>query len=195
MAMSFDTLVTEVLSRPGSMRLVAVDGPGGAGKSAFAARLSRRAADAPVVPTDEFASWDEPLEWWPRLLAQVIEPLVAGDDGCFQRYDWTQRRLADWVTVPRRPIVIIEGVSSGRREWSRHLAYTVFVATPEQIRLRRGLERDGKHMLDQWRSWMAAEAHHFARDGVLDRADVVVDGEPSLAHNPEEEFVVLRHRT
>ena len=93
------------------------------------------------VSTDEFALWDEPLEWWPRLLAQV----------------------------------------AGRREWSRHLAYTVFIATPEQSRLRRGHERDGKHRLDQWRSWMAAEAHHFARDGVLDRADVVVDGEPSLA--------------
>ncbi len=190
--MTFDAVVADVLSSPAPVRLVAVDGPGGAGKSTFAARLSRHAGDAPVVHTDDFASWEEPLAWWPRLLAQVIEPLVTGDEGRFQRYDWAERRLSDWVTVPRRPMVIIEGVSSGRREWSAHLAVTVFVATPEQVRLRRGLDRDGDHMLDQWRSWMAAEERHFVDDGVLDRAALVVDGAPSLDHRPDEEFVVLR---
>ncbi len=192
--MRFDALVAEVLSCPGPVRLVAVDGPGGAGKSTFAARLARHAGDVAVVHTDDFASWVEPLEWWPRLLAQVIDPLVAGDEGRFQRYDWAEARLAEWVTVPRRPIVIIEGVSSGRREWREHLAYCVFVTSPEQIRLQRGLERDGAQMLDQWRSWMAAEDRHFAEDGVADRADLIVDGAPVLDHDPEEEIDVLRRR-
>ena len=73
MAMRFDTLVAEVLSCPASVRLVAVDGPGGAGKSA-SARTGFHDVQrvAPAAPTDEFASGDEPLAWWPRLLAQVI---------------------------------------------------------------------------------------------------------------------------
>ncbi len=191
--MKYAELVADVMSRPGPVRLVAIDGPGGAGKSTFAARLARHAGDAPVVHTDDFASWDEPLEWWPRLLAQVIAPLSAGDEGYFQRYDWDERRLADWVVVPRRPIVIIEGVSSGRDEWSGHLACTVFVATSEQCRLQRGLDRDGEHMREQWHSWIAAEDRHFADDAVLDRAALIVDGQPSLDHSPEDEFIVL-HR-
>lgn len=192
--MTYEALAAEVLSCPGPVRLVAVDGHGGAGKTTFAARLSRRAGGAPVVHTDDFASWEEPLRWWPRLLAQVIEPLAAGDEGRFQRYDWVQRRLANWVTVSRDPIVIIEGVSAGRREWSGHLAYTVFVRTPEEVRVRRALERDGEDMVDQWRSWIAAEEAHFAGDAVLERAALVVDGRPSVDVSAEDEFVVVRRR-
>ncbi len=133
--MTFDELTAALLSRPAPVRLVAVDGPGGAGKGTFAARLARSAAGAVIVHTDDFAWWDDPLGWWPRLLEQVIDPLVAGREGRFQRSDWPEGRLAEWVTVERAPIVIIEGVSSGRKEWSHHLAYTVFVDAPEPSRL------------------------------------------------------------
>jgi uridine kinase len=192
--MSYDALVAEVLSQPGPVRLVAIDGPGGAGKSTFARRLSRRAGDAPIVHTDDFASWEEPLQWWPRLLEQVIEPLASGEQGCFQRYDWEQRRLADWVVVERSPVVVLEGVSAARREWSEHLAYGVFVSTSARSRLLRGLARDGASMREQWHSWMEAEDRHFAEDRAMDRAELIVDGEPMVDHRPEEQFVVLRRR-
>lgn len=93
--------------------LVAIDGPGGSGKSTFAERLSTALGGAPIVPTDDFASADTPLEWWPRLLSQVIEPLIKGRQARYQRYDWVRRGLADWVEVPAAPAVILEGVSSG----------------------------------------------------------------------------------
>lgn len=180
--MTFDELTAALLSRPAPVRLVAVDGPGGAGKGTFAARLARSAAGAVIVHTDDFASWDEPLGWWPRLLEQVIDPLVAGHEGRFQRFDWSEGRLVEWVTVERAPIVISEGVSSGRKGWSHHLAYTVFVDAPEPSRLRRGLDRDGDHMVDHWRSWMASEEDHFT------------DDHPTVEHNPKQEFVVLACR-
>lgn len=47
-------------------RIVAIDGPGGAGKSSLAAYLAQE-LDAPVVHTDDFASWDNPIDWWPEL--------------------------------------------------------------------------------------------------------------------------------
>jgi hypothetical protein len=31
--------------------------------------------DATVVHTDDFASWDEPVDWWPRMLAELFIPL------------------------------------------------------------------------------------------------------------------------
>ena len=60
-------------------RIVAVDGPGGAGKSTLAERLAAALENAPVVHTDDFASWDNPLDWWPRLLKDVLEPLSRRD--------------------------------------------------------------------------------------------------------------------
>ena len=169
-------VAVEIMARPGPVRLVAVDGPGGSGKSTLAARLSAVAGGAPVVHTDDFASWDEPIDWWPRMLEQVIEPLTAGRPARYQRYDWAERRPADWLTVEPVPIVIIEGVSAGRREWAEHLAYVIWVETPRDERLRRGLERDGDDAVDLWRSWMADEDAHFAADPTRERADLIVAG-------------------
>ncbi len=169
-------VVAAIMERPGPVRLVAIDGRGGAGKSTFAKRLAEAAGGAPVIETDDFASWDNPLDWWPRLLDQVIEPLSRGEAACYQRYDWPTASLAEWITVDPAPIVIIEGVSSGRSEWSEHLSYVVWIETPGDLRLRRGLERDGDSALAEWESWMADEDAHFARDPTRARADVEIDG-------------------
>jgi uridine kinase len=191
---AFDDLVDEIIARPGPVRLVAVDGPGGAGKSTFAARLARSAGGAPVVHTDDFATAEEPIEWWPRLQKEVIEPITDGRPRRYRRYDWIERSLAEWVAVEPFSIVIIEGVSSGRDEWSDDIAYTVWVETRRDTRLRRGLDRDGEQMMDQWTMWMAAEDAHFASDGASRRADIKVDGQPTLPHDPDREFIVLSRR-
>ena len=164
------------MERPGPVRVVAVDGPGGAGKTTFAAQLAEAAGGAPVIHTDDFASADNPIDWWPRMLAQVIEPLGRGDVARFQRYDWLSGALAEWRAVEPAPIVIIEGVSAGRSEWAEHLSFVVWIDTPREERLRRGVERDGPEALSDWESWMAEEDLHFASDGTRERVDVVVDG-------------------
>ena len=174
--MDVDEIVAAIMARPGPLRLVAIDGPGGAGKSTLAGRLAHAAHDAPVIHTDDFASADNPIDWWPRLLEQVIEPLVRGDAAVYQRYDWATDSLAEWHTVERAPIIIIEGVSAGRSEWSQHLSFLVWIDTPRDERLRRAVERDGPEALDNWRSWMADEDAHYASDPTRERADVVVDG-------------------
>jgi uridine kinase len=171
-----DAVVRQIMLRPGPVRLVAVDGPGGSGKSTVAHRLSTAAGGAPIVPTDDFASWDNPIDWWPRLLDQVITPLANGDPGRYQRYDWPSDSLAEWRTVPRSPIVILEGVTAGRQEWRDQLSFLIWIETPRQIRLKRGLERDGSSALANWESWMAEEDNHYRRDRTSERADVVILG-------------------
>jgi len=187
----FEDLVDRILNKPGSVRLVAIDGPGGSGKTVFANRLSAAAGEhAHQVHTDDFSSWDEPIDWWPRLLAEVIEPLSTGSPGRFQRYDWDKRRLDEWHDVPLSRIVLIEGVGSSRRDWSDHIAFAVWVETPRRVRLERGLARDGRGMKDRWTRWMRCEDAHFDVDHPLSRVDLVVDGDPSVPHDPEAEFVI-----
>lgn len=167
--------------RCGPVRLVAIDGPGGAGKSVFAARLARAVADrqeVTVLHTDDFASWQTPVDWWPRLEQQVLACLRHGRRGCFQRYDWTTGQRAEWVAVPLTPVVLLEGVSSARAAVTAELSYTVWIETPRVARLQRGLARDGEHACGQWQEWMAAEDHHFHTDATRRRADLLVDGNP-----------------
>lgn len=188
---TFERLVGCVLDRPGPVRLVAIDGPGGAGKSTFADRFATAAdGNAFVIRTDDFASAEEPINWWPRLLSEVIEPLADGGSACFQRYDWSTRQLAEWVSVPARPVVIIEGVSSSRSQWRRYLTFSIWIETEAEVRLERGLARDGEDMLTQWRAWMAAEDRHFHCDGARSKANLLVDGDPVRQHDPETEFVI-----
>ncbi|MFF3223393.1 uridine kinase [Nocardia suismassiliense] len=161
--------------RLGSTRLVAVDGPGGAGKSTLAAQLAR-ACDAPVVPTDSFASWDNTLDWWPRLERQVLEPLGRDEPGRYQRYDWEQRALAEWHEVAPGGVVVLEGVSSARAAVRARLSLAIWVDTPPALRLARGLERDGDAALPLWEQWMADEDNHFATDNTRTHADIIVSG-------------------
>jgi uridine kinase len=158
------------------VRLVAIDGPGGSGKSTFAARLSVAAGDAPVVHTDDFASADNPINWWPRLLEHVIVPLASGHAAHYQRHDWPSESLAEWHTVDPARVVIIEGVSSARSEWAGYLSFVIWIETPRQIRLERAVERDGDDALDDWEDWMGKEDAHYERDPTRERSDVVIDG-------------------
>jgi uridine kinase len=194
-ARSFDELAARLLELPPScgpdVRLIAVDGPGGAGKSTFATRLAGALGDAPIVHTDDFASWDEQFDWHPRLLAELIEPLRAGRPARFRRYDWVERRFGRRQEVPPSPAVIVEGVGAARREFADALAYVIWIDTPANVRLARGLARDGEELRDFWQQWIAGENRHFAADRTRERADLVVDGNPAAPYDPESQFVAV----
>src|SRR5262245_21500525 len=67
----------------GAVRLVAVDGPGGSGKTTFAARLAAalrpRDGTFAVIHTDDLLDgWADQVSFWPRLEEWVLAPLRRG---------------------------------------------------------------------------------------------------------------------
>lgn len=180
-------------SRPscGVVRIVAIDGPGGAGKSTFARRLARHLGDAQVIHTDDFASWGNQFDWADRLQSQVLEPLAEGRAGRYQRYDWASREFVEWHDVPVSPVLVVEGVGAARREVADRIAFAVWIETPPDLRLARGIERDGEALREFWMQWIVGENRHFANDETRARTDLVVSGNPTVAHDPETGFVAL----
>jgi hypothetical protein len=73
-----EALIRDRGDRAGTGAAVAIDGRGGSGKSTLAARISARGG-AFIVHTDDFASWENPVDWWPRLVEQVLRPLAGGE--------------------------------------------------------------------------------------------------------------------
>ncbi len=157
-------------------RIVAIDGCGGAGKSTLAAKLATILDDCSLIHTDDFASWDHPLDWYPRMITQVLEPLRQNRPTRYQKFDWQKNQLGEWETVEPCPVVLVEGVSASRVEFRPYLSFAIFVETDRELRLQRGLERDGEEALPLWQQWMAEEDEYLLRDRPEEYADVVISG-------------------
>lgn len=166
---------------PGGMqtRIIAIDGCRGAGKSTLAHMLSSQLMDCPIIHTDDFASWDNPLSWYSRMIEQVLNPLSENKVSEYQKYDWAKRTLTDWIRVEPSEVLIIEGVSFSRQEFRRFLTFSIFVRTKRDLRLKRGLERDGESALDLWTQWMKQEDEYVQRDEPEKFVNLVLDGERS----------------
>jgi uridine kinase len=161
-------------------RIVAIDGPGGAGKSTFAGLLAARLGGAPIVHTDDFASWDNPVDWWPRLVAEVLEPLSRGETPRFQRSAWEPGGDRGWAEVQRAPVVVLEGVTASREAFRPYLTYAVWIDAERDVRLARGLARDGEEARGDWKRWMEGEDRYRERERPDERADLVVRGDRDL---------------
>ncbi|HEX2308496.1 MAG TPA: hypothetical protein VHI14_09280 [Jatrophihabitantaceae bacterium] len=191
---SLDVIVAEILQAApvGATRIVGVDGRAGSGKSSLARRLVERTG-ATLVHTDDFAAWDDLAGWWPRLDAEVLLPLLDGRDAHFQVRDWEGdefgRSLGPWKTAPWMPVVVVEGVTATRREAAGRLAYRAWVEAALEVRLRRGLERDGQSQRQLWLEWQRQEDEFFAVDRPEQRADLIVHTDTDLPHDPAREVV------
>jgi hypothetical protein len=98
-------------------RIVAIDGPGGAGKSSLAAYIARE-LDAPIIHTDDFASWENPVNWWPELIEKVLKPLAAGRPACYMPTSWGGPERKQVVVEPAE-FVLLEGVTASRDAFRR----------------------------------------------------------------------------
>ncbi|MFD1662464.1 uridine kinase [Streptomyces caeni] len=162
----------------GPVRLVAVDGYAGSGKSTFAGQLATALGDAPVLHLDDIATHEELFSWTRRLLREVIEPLGRGESARYRPYDWRARDLGHPRTLPPAPVILAEGVGTGRRELRAHLAHLLWMDLPRDDAWARGRARDGEEQRVFWAAWTEAERRHFADDPSRPFADLLVRQRP-----------------
>jgi uridine kinase len=174
-----DLVLGVASARPATLgrgRLVCIDGPAGSGKTTLAAALAERTG-ATVVNTDDLMQGWGGFETVTRQLTAIVTALADGRPGGYYRYVWGEGRFDDTlVTVTPGPWLVVEGVGSGEPEIAAHVTALVWVEVDDELRLARGLERDGAHQEPEWRTFMPVEREIFARDRTYERADVLVDG-------------------
>lgn len=159
------------------VKFVAIDGHGGAGKTTIAGKLANL-LNAQIIHTDDFASPDNYLDWWPKLVRDVFDPIRMGYTKLnYQPTSWwPDHHPAPVKDQPVTPIIIIEGVASARKEMRPYLSYAIWVETPRKICLERGLDRDGQDKLEIWESWLEDEDDYAESHKPQDYANIVVNG-------------------
>jgi uridine kinase len=186
--LTVDDLAARILAAPprlGNTRLVCIDGPAGSGKTTFAGRLAAvLGPDAVLVHFDDlYAGWTL-TGAAARLQAGVLRPVREARPGAVHPFDWTTRRFSPAaVEVPVRPVLLVEGCGSSPRALDPWTTLRIWVEAPPEVRIARGLARDGEHLADEWRRWQRTEAAEFAAEDTCSRADLRLCGdtcEPTL---------------
>ncbi|WP_109473537.1 NUDIX domain-containing protein [Ornithinimicrobium cavernae] len=158
----------------GATRIVAIDGPSGSGKTTLAQAVAQDLG-CPVVHMDDlYPGWDGLAAAVDLVTDQVLEPLARGERAAYRVWDWA---LGDWgrtATVPAADLIVLEGCGSSVGRAGEYAALRVWVDADEQVRHRRGIERDGETFAPHWEQWAAQERELFGRDRTAQRAHLTV---------------------
>ena len=151
-----------------------IDGPAGSGKTTLSAALADVLPDAQVVHCDDLLQGWHGLPGLAATVQALVTPLATGEPGEWRRWDWHADDWAETRTVEPGGLLVLEGVGS----WSPAIAHLVgvlvWVEASSDLRLDRGLSRDGEHMRAQWEQWRRDEDALHAALGTRSAADVLV---------------------
>ena len=161
--------------RCGSTAVVAVDGPAGSGKTTLAGLLAPLLGARTIHMDDLYEGWSGLATAGDRLREQVLAPLAAGRAGAYQRYDWEAGEFAEWHEVPVADHLVVEGVGCLRASSRPYFSLVVWVEADDDVRLARGLARDGAGAEQHWLDWMVEERVLFTRARTRELADLRVD--------------------
>jgi len=125
---------------------------------------------------DMYEGWSGLGDVSARLDRDLVAPLSENRMGRYQRYDWHREAFAEWHPVEPVDLLILEGVGSGASAYDDTITTLVWLEAPRDLRVARGVARDGEAVLPKWLAWMKSEDDLFDREKTRLRAHVVVDG-------------------
>ena len=167
-------------ARLGSTRLVCIDGPAGSGKTTLAAAVADLSGAHVVRMDDLYPGWAGLFEVDDEVIG-LLRPLSDDMTGYYRRFDWRDGEYRETHHVDPAPLLVLEGVGSGNRAWRDLVTTLVWVEAPADVRLARGLARDGEAQREHWVGWMRDEDRLFAEQDTRAHADLVLDTSPGIA--------------
>jgi len=151
------------------MTLLAIDGPAGAGKTTFAAKLERELSVHSTVKVihmdDLYNGWDNALS---NPLSEILDRIstahLAGREFVIKKFNWHTMEFDSEEKIAPTDYLIIEGVGAAQQIVRETGATTYWLDIEPEIGLQRVLDRDGAHLEVQMRQWQVDQDKHFARD-------------------------------
>ena len=151
------------------MTLLAIDGPAGAGKTTFAAKLETELSESATVKVihmdDLYNGWENALS---NALSEILDRIstahLANREFVIKIFNWQTMQFDTEETIRPTDYLIIEGVGAAQQIVRETGATTYWLDIEPEIGLQRVLDRDGAHLEVQMRQWQVDQDKHFARD-------------------------------
>jgi uridine kinase len=149
--------------------LLAIDGPAGAGKTTFAAKLE---AELLLTGTVRVIHMDDLYNGWENALSNPLSEILdristahlAGREFVIKIFNWHTMTFDREEKIAPTDYLIIEGVGAAQQIVRETGATTYWLDIEPGIGLQRVLDRDGAHIEVQMRQWQVDQEKHFARD-------------------------------
>ena len=151
------------------MTLYAIDGPAGAGKTTYAAKLEAELsvnASVKIIHMDDlYNGWENALS---NALSEILDRIstahLAGREFVIKKFNWSTMHFDSDERITPTDFLIIEGVGAAQQIVRESGAITYWLDIEPEIGLQRVLDRDGAHIEVQMRQWQIDQDKHFARD-------------------------------
>ncbi len=161
---------------PGSLVVVGIGGHGASGKTTLARSIARSIAGTQVVSTDQF--FNGTIFELDRLRTDVVDVLLAGKQASYREWDWATGAVGQHCTVVPHGVVILEGVCALHHMFRNDLPLRLWIETSADVRLARGVARDGEASRDRWVNvWMPNELAYVERDQPMKCAHMIIRGD------------------
>ena len=174
-------------------KIIAIDAPGGSGKTTLAEKLAARLPNAMLIGMDYFAYppmrngngrwWPEDVKGygvdWERVRDQVMIPFKNGDgDMKYQSLNWDNWGL-DWIEIPEETnFLIVEGLYSHRAELRQYADYAIWMDADlaEEAVLERIRARDGEESVSYWiNEFIPISKRYMSEHKTRDVVDEIMD--------------------
>jgi len=162
--------------RLAGVRLVALDGRSGSGKTWLADRLARP-LDAPVIHLDDlYPGWDGLAATAEVLADWVTGPLGRGQPARWRRFDWDTMSYAEWHTTGPADVIILEGCGSIRAGLASVYAARIWVEAPAAARRQRLRARpDWAAYAPHAERWANAEDRLYQAEQTRSGCDFIIE--------------------
>lgn len=158
--------------------IIAIDGRSGAGKTTLAIELAAQLRNHHKVSLfhleDIYPGWNGLTAGIERYVSTVLTPLSRAKPATWTSWDWEKHYDGGTrVTLPAE-IVIIEGVGAAAAAARPLLSAVIWADSPDDVRRKRALDRDGGTYEPFWDQWAEQEDAWLATDDVPGEADIRV---------------------
>lgn len=167
--------------------LVGVDGHGGSGKSTLAKDIAEQTG-AILIQSDHFYKTQDRRAGehrstkvisdkfdWDELQKAVFDNAKPKKIIKYRPYSWDIEGLLPEVRHTVGQVIIVEGVYTLQDKFLDKYHLKVWVDAPEEVRLTRGVQRDGEEMRSAWTNiWIPQDRRYFEACRPDKRADIII---------------------